>query len=221
MSGAAPRQRMPALNSDGAVDFVFRSEDDAASCYFHLSHTPRPHPDASQSLRFRVRLHQMVAHSPASHFAIALRAHLGFDAEGRPAWMSGRGMTLGDTSGAEPIASNPHAFEPGFGGARGAQIESFWRGGNFLYRDTALFPEGLRDDCWYSVDLKVGAQRVIEAIITDLQRSPNLEQRACVQDRAAHPVPDDDTGVLIALGRGPVETGPWHAEFRDIRVAWG
>jgi hypothetical protein len=211
------------MRPDPGTDFVFRSEDDAASRYWYLPQSARPvTAGATQWLAFRMRLHAMQRHSPASHFAVVLRARLGFDVANRPVSISGRGITLGDTSLAQPPADNPHAHAPGFGGARGAQIESFWPGGNFLYRDAAVLPQGLQDGCWYRLQLHVNDERWIAL---QLQREDAADdvgstENACIQDRALHPVQDDATGALIALGRGPGETGAWQAEFRDIACGW-
>lgn len=186
--------------------FLFRSRDDAARHYWYVAGTDRPPGATTQWLSFRVRFHDFVRHSPASHFAVVLRARLGFDADGVPRTISGRGMTLGDTS----LAHNASG-DAAFGGARGAQVESFWPGGNFLFRETAI-DEPLRDDRWYAVRLAVADDRRV-AFVLDAGRRE-------VQDRASHPVIDDATGALIALGRGPGETGAWHAEFADLATGW-
>jgi hypothetical protein len=103
---------------------------------------------------------------------------------------------------------------------RGSQIESFWRGGNFLYRDAATRTEGLRDDCWYRVQLHVSDARWV-AMSVELDDSTDEDPHwPTVQDRPEHPVAEDATGVLIALGRGADEQGEWSAEFRDIRTGW-
>lgn len=198
-------------------DFVFASRDEAASHYWHLPEVTRPAHANTQWLAFRFRLDGMAAHSPASHFAVVLRARLGFDASLRPATISGRGLTLGDTSLAQPAPGNRYAMQPGFGGARGAQIESFWPGGNFLYRDSGVFAQGLRDHVWYRVQLHVNDARWIAV---DIASEDDLPQRACVQDRAEHPVAVGATGALIALGRGPRDSGEWSAQFRDIACGW-
>lgn len=191
--------------------FRFRAGDDAARHYWYLPETARPASAHCQWLRFRFRPEGFVRHSPASHFAIVLRARLGFDASGAPVSISGRGITLGDTSQAQ--AAHPLAFDPAFGGARGAQIESFWPGGNFLYRDAALLPEGLQDGREYAVQVEVDDARRIELRIDE-------GDAISVIDLAAHPVLADATGVLIALGRGPERGGEWQATFHGIATGW-
>ena len=188
------------------MDFDFRSTQDESAHYWYLADTVRPIGAATQWLAFRVRFIDFARHSPASHFAIALRARLGFDDAGVPRTISGRGMTLGDTS----LAHDPHG-DPAFGGARGAQVESFWPGGNFLFRETAI-DVPLQDDRWYTVELHVNDGRWVALTLDGVTR--------CVQDRTAHPVIADATGALIALGRGPHESGPWHAQFRDLATGW-
>lgn len=198
-------------------DFIFDHRDDAARHYWWVPEVARGPGQHTQWLEFRIRPGGMAAHSPASHFAIVLRAHLGRDAEGRPLSISGRGMTFGDTSQAYPLPGNVHALEPGFGGARGCQIESFWQGGNFLYRDSALLPDGLSDELWYTVRLEVDDDRHVSLMVLP---DGGAVQAARLRDRAAHPVQEGAGGILIGLGRGPAETGPWRAEFRDIACGW-
>ena len=188
------------------MDFEFLSTHDESRHYWHVPASERPAGASTQWLAFRMRLHGFVAHSPASHFAIVLRARLGVDATGIANSISGRGMTLGDTSLARAAVD-----DPAFGGARGAQVESFWPGGNFLYRETA-FAEQLVDDRWYAVELHVNDERWVACTLDGVTR--------CVRDRASHPVIADATGALIALGRGPAESGPWRAEFRELATGW-
>jgi hypothetical protein len=188
------------------MDFDFHSSQDESRHYWYLPEVPRPAGATTQWLAFRACFEGLVAHSPASHFAIVLRARLGFDAAGTPRTISGRGMTLGDTS----LAHSP-AGDPAFGGARGAQVESFWPGGNFLYRETA-FEEQLRDGRWYAVELHANDERWVACTLDGVTR--------CVQDRPGHPVDGHATGALIALGRGPQETGAWRARFRDLATGW-
>ncbi len=207
---------MPAVSDS----FTFESDHDSAQRYWYLPSTVRPPQASTQWLAFRFRLDGMQRHSFESHFAVVLRARLGFDERGTPVSISGRGITLGNTSLAQPPADNPHAHAPGFGGALGTQVESFWPGGNFLYRDAALLPEGLRDDQWYRVWLHVNDERWIAFGCDPEGDEPRAALHACVQDRASHPVIGDATGVLIGLGRGPSETGPWRAEFRDLSSGW-
>lgn len=199
---------------DPSFDFA---SDDPPGHYLYLPQTARPPRARTQWLAFRLRLHRFVAHTPASHFAIVLRARLGFDAHGNAVSISGRGMTFGDTSQAQPGAGNPHALAAGFGGARGAQVESFWPGGNFLYQDAAVLPTGLEDDVEYAIELRVDDERWIELSVRATGGAP---QRARLQDRAEHPVIADATGLLIGIGRGPVESGAWRAELRDIETGW-
>jgi hypothetical protein len=196
---------------DPEAGFRFRAGDDAARHYWYLPETSRPASARCQWLRFRFRPDDFARHSPASHFAIVLRARLGFDGSGTPVSISGRGITLGDTSQAQP--AHPLAFDPAFGGARGAQIESFWPGGNFLYHEAALLPQGLQDGIEYTVRIEVDDARRIELRIDD---APPV----AVVDRAAHPVIEGATGVLIALGRGAEQGEDWQASFRDIASGW-
>lgn len=204
--------------------FDITSDDDAAAVYFHRAEVPRPAAATTQWFAFRMRSDGLFANSPGSHFAVVLRARLGFDGAGRPVSIAGRGMTLGDTSLAVAPASNPHAFgDPAFGGARGAQVESFWPGGNFLHRDARALDEGLRDGIDYRVELHVSDARWVAFRIADgagrAMHDPMLTQ---VQDRPSHPVPADATGVVIALGRGPRETegGAWRVRFSEIACGW-
>jgi hypothetical protein len=202
-------------------EFEFDARDDAARNYLYLSDTARPLRAATQWLSFRFRLTDFCRHTPASHFAIVLRARLEFDATGVPTTISGRGMTLGNTSLARPVAGDRHATAAGFGGARGAQVESYWPFGNFLYRDSGVLPEGLVDSVWYRVWLHVNDERWIAfGLGREDGAEAATEVAACVQDREAHPVRSDATGVLIALGRGANETGSWRVEFRDIATGW-
>ena len=201
--------------------FEFRSEHDAALRYFYVPAVPRPPAVQTQWVSFRFRSEGMVRHSPGSHFAIVLAAELGFAEDGRPITISGRGMTLGDTSAAWAPPDNPHAAAPGFGGARGAQIESFWTTGNFIYREHRLLDRGLADATNYHVHLHVNAGRWIAFwILGDDGRPLDPRGHTCVQDRVEHPVTPDRTGLLIALGRGDVETGPWSAVFDELVWGW-
>lgn len=200
-------------------DFTFDARDAAHRHYLHLPHTPRPRVAATQWLAFRFRSDGMFAASPGSHFAIVLRARLGIDATGTPSTISGRGITLGDTSLAQPPPGDPLANAPGFGGARGAQVESFWPGGNFLFADAQAAREGLRDGIDYRVVLHVDDARWIAFGLQPDDDTP-LVPRIAVQDRAAHPVAADATGLLIVLGRGPEESGPWRVRFHDIATGW-
>jgi hypothetical protein len=197
--------------------FRFASTDDAARCYWYRDDGAKPPGASLQWLHFRFRSLGFITHSPASHFAIALRARLGIDPAGTPVSISGRGMTLGDTSHASP--GHALANAPGYGGARGAQIESFWPGGNFLYRDAACVSQGIRDAIWYRIELSVDDARRIELRI---EAEDELARReyASVIDRLEHPVLTQAGAFLIALGRGPDESGPWVAEFDDIHYGW-
>lgn len=186
--------------------FLFASGQDEALHYWYLPETRRAPGATTQWLSFRVRFEGFARHSPASHFAVVLRARLGFDAAGVPCSISGRGMTLGDTS----LAHNA-AGDAAFGGARGAQVESFWPGGNFLFRQAAI-DAPLRDGHGYAIRLAVDDARRVEFEIDGQVRA--------VVDRAAHPVIGDATGALIALGRGPAETGDWCARFEDLATGW-
>jgi len=201
--------------------FVFRSQDDAARQYFYVPEVSRPAGATTQWLCFRFRSAGMQRHSAASHFAIALRAELGFDADGQPISISGRGITWGDTSQAWAPPDNAFAVAPGFGGARGAQVESFWAGGNFLYRQARLLDQGLVDGTNYHVHLHVSDERWVAFwVLDDAGRPIDPAGHACVQDRAEHPVAPDRTGIVIALGRAPRETGPWQAEFSELEWGW-
>lgn len=201
------------------AEFVFRRDDDAARHFFELPRTPRPAGASTQWLCFRFRSRGMQAASPASHFAIVLRAELGRDEAGVPRTISGRGMTLGDTSAACLPARFPGAPAEAFGGARGAQIESFWPGGNFLYRNARILDEGLRDEVEYRFHLHVRDDGWCALWLADAWGVPVPGAIAAVQDHAGHPVLPGRTGVVIALGRG-AETGEdWEARFSDL--AWG
>ncbi len=204
--------------------FELCSDDDVAQVYFHRPDVLRPPAATTQWLAFRMESDGLFAHSPASHFAVVLRARLGFDDAGRAVSISGRGLTLGDTSMAQPAADNLHALaDPGFGGARGAQVESFWPGGNFLYRDARALDEGLVDGVPYRVELHVSDARWIAFRIADDEGRPLHDpERTQVQDRLSHPVAADATGVVIALGRGPRETesGAWRVRFSEIACGW-
>jgi hypothetical protein len=201
------------MPKDASLDF---GSGDAVQ-YWYLAASAPPPGATTQWLAFRLRLHDFVAHTPGSHFAIALRARLGYAAGGAPAWISGRGMTFGDTSQAQPPPLDAHAQAGGFGGARGAQIESFWQGGNFLYADTARLAGGLEDGRWYAIELHVSQTRWIAFAVTP---EGGATERASIQDRATHPVVPDATGVLIGIGRGAQETGSWRVELRDLATGW-
>lgn len=202
--------------------FRISAADDPAACFFEIAGTEVPDGATVQWLSFVFRGDDYVRHSPASHFAIMLGATLVRDPVGRPIALSGRGMTLGDTSLATPPETNPHAQRSGFGGARGAQIESFWPGGNFLYRDAVLVPDLLQDALDYQVHLEVDLERRIRVALTRSGAGVEGASVVCaeVQDDPRHPVLAQGTGVLIVLARGPVESGAWSAEFRDIRTGW-
>ncbi|MFA5684618.1 MAG: hypothetical protein WC995_08730 [Lysobacteraceae bacterium] len=203
------------------AEFTINDGDAAGERYFHRTDCPRRPGAGVQWLRFALRADGFFRHSPASHFAIALRARLGFDAAGRPCSISGRGITLGDTSQAVAPADNLHARVGGFGGARGAQVESFWPGGNFLYRQARLLDAGFVDGLTYRVELTVDDQREV-GFCLDAETAGGRWRRigaARVRDRAAHPVEPAD-GLLIALGRGGGETGPWSVRFSDIQWGW-
>lgn len=203
---------------DAAREFVFTAADDDVFHHWYLPEVERgTGAVTTQWLSFRFRLHRMVRHSPGSHFAVVLRARLGFDPDGRPASISGRGMTLGDTSLAVPPVEGGGRRTVGFGGARGAQIESFWPGGNFLFASTGVLPQGLCDEVWYRVQLHVNDARWIAF---ELGQDGHAPVRACTRDAATHPVIAGAQGALIALGRGPHESGDWSAEFRDIACGW-
>jgi len=201
------------------TDLLLASDDDERTTLYEVPETPRPPGPALQWLAFRFRSDGLLTHSPGSHFAVVLRARLLRDARGWPMAISGRGMTLGDTSAAMPPPGHPLSDRPGFGGARGAAAESFWPGGNFLYRDTAVLPEGLTERRWYGVELEVDDARRIRFRIRDADGHA-LHPDACVQDSHEHPVAAGATGVLIGLGRDRRETGPWAVELRDIRHGW-
>jgi hypothetical protein len=100
--------------------FVFRRDNEASRHFFEVPVVARPAGASTQWLSFRFRSEGMQRASPASHFAIVLRAELGRDAAGVPCSISGRGITWGDTSLAQRMPSNPFAQSPAFGGARGA-----------------------------------------------------------------------------------------------------
>lgn len=202
--------------------FRIGDTDDPARCFYEIAVTEPTSVARTQWLSFVFRGHDFVRHAPASHFAVILGATLVRDAAGVPTALSGRGITLGDTSGATPLPCIPQSRRSGFGGARGAQIESFWPGGNFLYRGAVLLADYLQDAVDYRVELDVDRDRRISASITRDTAAPadQARVRAEVQDDPMHPVLAAGTGVLIVLARGPGETGPWSAEFSDIRTGW-
>lgn len=207
------------LAQDGA-EFVFRRDDEAARHFFEVPVVPRPDGATTQWLSFRFRSENMQRASAASHFAIVLRGELGRDAAGVPRTISGRGITWGDTSLAAIPADNPHAQAAGFGGAQGAQVESFWPGGNFLYREARLLDEGLRDGVDYHVHVHVNEARWVAFWLSDADGNALAGMQACVQDRETHPVLPGRSGIVIALGRG-AETGEdWSARFSQIRYGW-
>jgi len=201
--------------------FTFRHGDSAERQFFERASVPRPPGASTQWVSFRFRSEGMQKASPASHFAIVLRACLWRNAEGVPITISGRGITWGNTSEAHPPADNPFAQEPGFGGARGAQVESFWPEGNFLYRQARLLDEGVQDDTDYHVHLHVNDARWVSFWLADASGRPLGDPFvASVQDREAHPVPFQHSGLVIALGRGAEQGEPWSATFDDIRYGW-
>lgn len=201
------------------MEFLIGSGDDERRHMFHLEATTRPPGAQAQWLSFRFRSLGLVSRSPGSHFAIVLHCAVGRDHQGLPTSLSGRGMTLGDTSEAHCPQGDPRHGDASFGGSRGMQVESFWPGGNFLYRATALFDDGLAEDAWYEVRLATDeARRVVLCARGPGDAAP---RRVEVVDRAAHPVVPGATGVLIGLGRDRSrESGDWRAEFRDIAHGW-
>ncbi|MCK7593137.1 hypothetical protein [Pseudomarimonas salicorniae] len=199
--------------------FVFRRDHEASRHFFEVPEVARPDGATTQWLCFRFRSEGMQAASPASHFAVVLRAELGRDAEGVPRTISGRGLTWGDTSQALRPASFPGAPGDRFGGARGAQIESFWPGGNFLFREARLLDEGLRDEVDYRVHLHVRDDGWCGFWLADDRGQPLPGQSASVRDHPGHPVIAGRSGVVIALGRGAETGADWEAQFEDL--AWG
>lgn len=205
----------------GPVDYAISSEDDERSRLLFVAETKRPDGADTQWLAFRFRSDGLLSNSPGSHFAIVLRAALDYGADGLPVAISGRGIALGDTSQAHPPPGHPLSDLPGFGGARGMGIESFWPGGNFLFAASAVLPQGLQERFWYHVVLHVNDARWVAFRVTDEHgQLLHPEPGPCVRDAAAHPVRAGATGVLIALGRDRRENGPWRAAFRDIRHGW-
>lgn len=202
------------------AEFCFRRDDEASGHFFEVAEVPRPAGVTTQWLSFGFRSRGMQRNSPASHFAVALRAELGRDPSGRPQSISGRGLTLGDTSRAALPADCPGADPALFGGARGAQVESFWPGGNFLYRKARILDQGLRDDCDYRVHLHVNDDRWVAFWLADCNGVAQAGAQACVRDHAAHPVLAGRSGIIIALGRGAELGGDWEAHFFDIRWGW-
>lgn len=201
-------------------NFRFHSSQNEREHFWYVPQCPRPSALVStQWLSFRFRSHGMLSCSPASHFAVVLRARLRFDVDAKPVSISGRGITLGDTSLATPSSSLPDAIRSRFGGSRGTQIESFWPGGNFLFRETALFAEGLQDRREYRVHVHVNDARWIGyGVCQDPDPTPGPIRG--VRDLVDHPVDEDAVGVLIALGRGAQESGDWSAEFLQIATGW-
>lgn len=201
------------------AEFRFCRDDDASRHFFEVPVVARPAGASTQWLCFRFRSQGMQQASPASHFAVVLRAELGRDACGVPCSISGRGLTLGDTSQAVLPASCPGADRSRFGGARGAQIESFWPGGNFLYREARVLDEGLRDAFEYRVHLHVRDDGWIGFWLADAAGRPLPGHSAAVLDHPGHPVLPDRSGVVIALGRGAESGAAWQACFSEL--AWG
>ena len=206
---------LPFLTEVGRFDFD--SSREASRHYWYLPRVARVRGARVQWLDFDFRLRDFIRHSPASHFAVVLRARLGFASDGTPCSISGRGLALGDTSQATLPPVDAPGGSQGFGGSRGVVVESFWPGGNFLYRDTARLPRGLLDSRWFRVRLEVDDDRNVRYRLASDFAEPHS---AAIRDRAAHPVDVDADGALIALGRGPNETGPWSVEFRNIRCGW-
>ncbi len=202
------------------VEFRFRSQDEAHHHFLEVPEVPRPAGASTQWLSFLYRSSGLQRHSPASHFAVVLRAELGRDQNGIPQTISGRGLTLGDTSKAALPASFPGAPAQRFGGARGVQVESFWPGGNFLFREARILDQGLRDDCDYRVHLHVNDDRWIGFWLSDSQGQPRAATQACIQDHPDHPVLPGRSGIVIALGRGEERGGEWEASFREITWGW-
>lgn len=202
------------------AEFIFRSQDEARQHFFEVPEVPRPAGASTQWLSFIFRSVGMQAHSPASHFAVVLRAELGRDRHGTPVSISGRGLTLGDTSQAQLPAHCPGASATRFGGARGVQVESFWPGGNFLFREARILDEGLRDGCDYRVHLHVNDDRWVGFWLADEGGQPQGRSQVCIQDHPDHPVLPGRSGIVIALGRGPEDGGAWEARFRQISWGW-
>lgn len=202
------------------ADFRFCRDDEASRHFFEVPEVPRPAGARVQWLCFRFRSRGMQLASPASHFAVVLRAELGRDANGRPCSISGRGLTLGDTSQAALPGRCPGAAPARFGGARGLQVESFWPGGNFLYRDARLLDEGLRDDTDYRIHLHVRDDRWVGFWLADAAGRCLPGMSAAVQDDPRHPVTPERSGVVIALGRGAESGADWEARFSEISWGW-
>lgn len=201
-------------------DFDFTSSHEAVSHYFYLPETARPAGEATQWMSFLFRSLGMFRHSPESHFAVVLRAQLGFDADDVPRRIHGSGITLGDTSLAWPEPDSTALGDPAYGGARGTQIESFRGADNFLFAASAAFPDGLCDETWYRVGIHANDAGYIAYWIDPLNQAAGDPPMRCVFDAGRDEVSKAATGILIALGRGPHETGPWQAQFRDIRWGW-
>ena len=201
------------------AEFVFCRDDEASRHFFEVPAVPQPVGASTQWLCFRFRSRGMQQASPGSHFAIVLRAELGRDEAGIPRTISGRGLTWGDTSQAQLPMRCPGADPARFGGARGAQVESFWPGGNFLYRQARILDQGLRDDTDYRVHLHVRDDGWIGFWLADDDGAPIPDCSVAVHDDPRHPVLPQRTGVVIALGRGAETGDDWEARFSDI--AWG
>jgi hypothetical protein len=201
------------------AEFRFCRDDQASRHFFEVPVVARPAGVETQWLCFCFRSRGMQTASPASHFAVVLRAELGRDAGGQPCSISGRGLTLGDTSQAATPAHCPGAEASRFGGARGLQVESFWPGGNFLYRGARLLDAGLRDDTDYRVHLHVRDDRWVGVWLAAADGEPLPGQHVAVQDHPGHPVLAERSGVIIALGRGAENGAFWEARFSEI--AWG
>lgn len=201
-------------------DFEFTNVHDDASHYFHLPETLRPSGNATQWLTFLFRSRGMFRHSSASHFAVVLRAQLGYDEAGVPRRIHGGGITLGDTSLASPAPGSAALGNPAYGGARGAQIESFRGSDNFLFAASGSLPDGLCDDVWYRVGVHASDAGYIAYWIDPLIQAKGDPRMHCVFDAGRDETSKAATGILVVLGRGPHESGPWSAQFRDIRWGW-
>ena len=214
---------MPSARSDDPQtairSFRIDSDDEPTSRFFEVADVARPAGAATQWLSFRFRSEGLSRHSPGSHFAVILQARLVRDAHGRPSALSGRGIALGNTIEAFASESNTHALgHPGFGGARGMVLESFWPGGNFLYRDAVTLDAPLEDGRDYFVHIHARIDRWFSAWLDEDDKTAT-SRIACVRDSDAHPV-IEASGILIVLARGGGETGAWSVSFDEIGYGW-
>lgn len=201
--------------------FRIDSNDEPGSHFFEVPETERPEGATTQWLSFRFRCEGLTRHSPGSHFAVILLAHLVRDEAGAPLALSGRGIALGNTIEAFAAPTNLHACgHPDYGGSRGLVLESFWPGGNFLFREACVLDTPLEDGRDYVLHVHARADGWFAAWVdAEASTCERAGKVACVRDAEAHPV-IPATGILIALARGANESGPWSVTFDRIGFGW-